>query len=244
MTNIASDCERIAKRLARAGIASRREVERMIAARRIAVNGQIITSPALKITDQDQVLVDGIPISAPQPPKLWRFYKPIGTVTTERDPDSRPTIFDFLPDYLPRVLYIGRLDYNSEGLLLLTNDGSLKRRLELPTNKWLRKYRVRVKGVPNEAKLDGLRAGLVLDGEQFKPMQVTLDHQQRSNAWLTIGLREGKNREIRRALASCGLSVNRLIRTSFGPFQLGAMKVGNTKEVPTKVLRDQLGVKP
>ncbi|MCY4202889.1 MAG: pseudouridine synthase [Aestuariivita sp.] len=242
MTKTARDGERIAKRLARTGIASRREIERMIMARRIKVNGQTIASPAKNITDRDHVQVDGVSASSPSPPKLWRFHKPIGTVTTERDPNGRPTIFDYLPDHLPRVLYIGRLDYKSEGLLLLTNDGGLKRRLELPTNNWLRRYRVRVKGTPTEAKLDELRSGLILNDERFKPMQVTVDRQQRSNAWLTIGLREGKHREIRRALAHCGLSVNRLIRISFGPFQLGSMKAGNAKEVSTKVLRDQLGL--
>ncbi len=233
--------ERIAKVLARAGVASRREAERMIAAGRVAVNGRRIESPALNVTPSDRIAVDGKPLAAPEPPRLWLYHKPPGRVTTTRDEKGRPTIYDDLPDDMPRVMSVGRLDINSEGLLLLTNDGALKRRLELPSTGWLRRYRVRIRGRPKDADFDPLRAGIVLEGERFQPMQVVLDRQQGANAWLTIGLREGKNREIRRALETLGFAVNRLIRVSYGPFQLGNLKPGAVEEVRRRVLRDQLG---
>ncbi len=235
--------ERIAKRLARAGVASRRVAETMIAAGRVAVNGVVIDSPALNVTAADRIAVDGKPLAAPEPVRLWRYYKPIGLVTSDRDEKGRDTVFDHLPEEMPRVVSVGRLDLNSEGLLLLTNDGGLKRRLELPSTGWVRKYRARAKGVPTEASLEPLRRGVTVDGERFQPMAVAIDRQQGSNVWLTIGIREGKNREIRRALETVGLAVNRLIRVSYGPFQLGELEPGAVEEVRPKVLREQLGIR-
>ena len=234
--------ERIAKVLSRAGVASRREVERMIEAGEVTVNGKLITSPALNVTAKDRITVSGHPIGAPEPPRLWLYYKPDGLVTSEADEKGRDTVFDHLPEDLPRVMTVGRLDLNSEGLLLLTNDGEIKRRLELPSTGWLRKYRVRVNGNPMDPDLDPLRKGIVVDGEKFQPMIVSLDRHQGANAWLTVGLREGKNREIRRAMSAIGLQVNRLIRTSYGPFSLGEMEPGQVTEVKTRVMRDQLGL--
>ena len=234
--------ERIAKVLARAGIASRREAERMIEAGRVTVNGRKITSPALNVTEADKITVDGQPLAEPEPPRLWLYHKPAGLVTTVRDEKGRPTVFDNLPEGMPRVMSVGRLDLNSEGLLLLTNDGEIKRRLELPSTGWLRKYRVRVKGAPTDEMLEPLRRGIEVEGEKFQPMEVTLDRQQGANAWLTIGLREGRNREIRRAAEAVGLTVNRLIRISYGPFRLGELKPGEVEEIKGRVLRDQLGL--
>ena len=234
--------DRIAKVLARAGIASRREAERMIEAGRVRVNGEQITSPALNVTPADAIMVDGKPVSEPEPARLWLYHKPTGLITTTRDEKGRATIYDELPEDMPRVMSVGRLDLNSEGLLLLTNDGAIKRQLELPSTGWLRRYRVRVNGRPEEKTLDPLRKGITVEGERFQPMEVTLDRQQGANAWLTVGLREGKNREIRRAMEAVGLSVNRLIRVSYGPFQLGDLKAGAVEEVRRKVMRDQLGL--
>ena len=234
--------DRIAKVLARAGVASRRDAEKMILAGRIAVNGKIIDRAALNITDADKVTVDGKPMTPPEPPRLWLYHKPIGLVTTTRDEQGRVTIYDKLPPELPRVVTVGRLDINSEGLLLLTNDGGVKRQMELPSTGWLRKYRVRVNGRPTDVQLEPLRQGITVDGERFQPMTVIIDRQQGANAWLTVSLREGKNREIRRALQDIGLSVNRLIRISYGPFQLNTLKAGAVEEIRRKVLRDQLGL--
>lgn len=234
--------DRIAKVLARAGVASRRGAEAMIAAGRVSVNGKPIESPALNVTDRDKIGVDGKPLHAAEAERLWLYHKPAGLVTTTRDERGRPTIYDNLPDGLPRVMPVGRLDLNSEGLLLLTNDGGIKRRLELPSTGWTRRYRVRVKGAPTDLMLEPLRKGITVDGERFRPMQVTLDRQQGANAWLTVALREGKNREIRRAMGSIGLTVNRLIRISYGPFQLGDLKSGAVEEVRRRILRDQLGL--
>ena len=214
----------------------------MIEAGRVAVNGKVIDRAALNVTAQDKVTVDGKPITAPEPPRLWMYHKPQGLVTTTKDEQGRPTIYDDLPEDLPRVMSVGRLDLNSEGLLLLTNDGGIKRRLELPSTGWLRKYRVRVNGKPTDDLFRPLREGLVIDGQRFQPMTVTLDRQQGANAWLTVALREGKNREIRRAMTDIGLTVNRLIRVSYGPFQLGQLKPGAVEEVRRRVLRDQLGL--
>lgn len=236
--------ERIAKVLSRAGIASRREAERMIEARRVTVNGKTIDSPALNVTGTDRIAVDGSEIGAPAAPRLWLYYKPTGLVTTAKDEKGRKTVFDALPETLPRVMTVGRLDLNSEGLLLLTNDGGIKRRLELPSTGWTRKYRVRVKGAPADDTFAPLREGLTLDGERFRPMTVTLDRQQGANAWATVTLREGKNREIRRAMEAVGLQVNRLIRVSYGPFRLGDLKPGEVSEVKQRILRDQLGLTP
>ncbi len=235
--------ERIAKRLARAGVASRREVERMIAAGRISVNGKRLDSPALNVSDSDTILVDNRPVAAAEPARLWRYHKPAGLVTSARDEKGRATVFDRLPPELPRVMSIGRLDLTSEGLLLLTNDGELKRKLELPSTGWVRKYRVRANGNASDQRLQPLRDGIMVGREQFQPMSVDFDKQSGANVWLTIGLREGKNREIRRALEAVGLIVNRLIRVSYGPFQLGDLARGGVEEVRPKILRDQLGIK-
>lgn len=234
--------DRIAKVLSRAGVASRREAERMIEDGRVSVNGKTITSPALNVTPDDRIVVDGKQIGEPDPPRIWLYHKPAGLVTTERDEKDRPTVFASLPENMPRVMSVGRLDLNSEGLLLLTNDGEVKRKLELPATGWLRRYRVRINGSVSEAKLDELRAGITVEGVNYQPMVVTFDRQQGANAWLTISLREGKNREIRRAMAEIGVTVNRLIRVSYGPFQLGALKQGEVEELRQRVVRDQLGL--
>lgn len=234
--------DRIAKVLSRAGIASRREAERLIELGEVKVNGRVITSPALNVTARDKITVRGEPVGQPEPPRLWLYYKPEGLVTSSSDEKGRDTVFDHLPEGMPRVMSIGRLDLNSEGLLLLTNDGELKRRLELPSTGWLRKYRVRVNGNPTDPDLEPLRKGITIEGEKFQPMEVKLDRHQGANAWLTVGLREGKNREIRRAMAHIGLTVNRLIRTSYGPFRLNELKPGDVEEVRPKVLREQLGL--
>jgi 23S rRNA pseudouridine2605 synthase len=234
--------DRIAKVIARAGRASRREAERLIEAGRVTVNGQKITSPALNVTPADKIVVDGRALAAPEPARLWLYHKPVGRVTTTRDEQGRPTIYDDLPEDMPRVMSIGRLDLNSEGLLLLTNDGELKRKLELPSTGWLRRYRARVNGRPTDATFDPLRKGLVIEGEKFQPMTVTLDRQQGANAWVSVSIREGKNREVRRAMEAVGLIVNRLIRLSYGPFQLGQLKPGAVEEIRPRVLRDQLGM--
>ncbi|MEO0691515.1 MAG: pseudouridine synthase [Pseudomonadota bacterium] len=242
MTQSPPPGDRIAKVLARAGVASRREAERMIEAGRVAVNGKDIASPALNVTAQDKITVDGQPIAEAEDPRLWLYYKPVGLVTTERDEKDRPTVFAALPEEMPRVVSVGRLDIASEGLLLLTNDGEIKRRLELPSTGWLRKYRVRVNGRPEDATFEPLRKGLTADSTKFQPMTVTLDRQQGANAWVTVSLREGKNREIRRAMEAVGLGVNRLIRVSYGPFRLGDLKPGTVEEVRPRVVRDQLGL--
>ncbi|WP_420859557.1 pseudouridine synthase [Marivivens marinus] len=242
MTQTPPSGDRIAKVLSRAGVASRREAERMIEDGRVKVNGTTITSPALNVTARDRILVDGKPVSEPEPPRLWLYHKPAGLVTSARDEKGRATVFDDLPADMPRVMSVGRLDLNSEGLLLLTNDGEMKRRLELPATGWLRRYRVRCKGAPSEEKLDQLRKGIEVEGLRYQPMEATFDRQQGANSWLTISLREGKNREIRRAMEAVGAVVNRLIRVSYGPFQLGNLKEGEVEEIKRRVLRDQLGL--
>lgn len=234
--------DRIAKVLARAGVASRREAERMIEAGRISVDGKVIDSPALNVEPRARISVDGKPMAAPEPPRVWMYHKPTGLVTTDNDEKGRKTIYQDLPEDMPRVMSVGRLDLNSEGLILLTNDGALKRKLELPSTGWLRKYRVRINGRPTEETFEPLRRGLNLQGEIFQPMLVSIDRQQGANAWLTIGIREGKNREIRRAMEAIQLNVNRLIRVSYGPFQLGTLKIGGVEELRRKTLRDQLGM--
>ena len=236
MEDQANKGERIAKIIARAGLASRRESEKLILDGKVKVNGKTISSPALNLSRDDVVEVDGKLLSPPEKTRIWMYHKPVGLISTSKDEKNRPTIFDKLPDEMPRVLSIGRLDLNSEGLLLLTNDGELKRRLELPSTGWLRSYRVRVKGRLNENMLEPLRRGISVDGTQFKPMQVSFDRQTGANAWLSIGLREGKNREIRKALSLLGLSVNRLIRISFGDFELGKLKKGEIEEVRSSIV--------
>ncbi len=242
MTNDTPKGDRIAKVLSRAGIASRRESERMIEEGRVSVNGKTITSPALNITPDDKVVVDGKRVGEPDAARIWLYHKPAGLVTSERDEKDRPTVFASLPDTMPRVMSVGRLDINSEGLLLLTNDGEIKRKLELPATGWLRRYRVRINGSVSEARLDELRAGITVDGINYQPMIVTFDRQQGANAWLTVSIREGKNREIRRTMEAIGVVVNRLIRVSYGPFQLGDLKQGDVEEIKGRVVRDQLGL--
>ncbi len=235
--------ERIAKRLARAGVASRREVERMIEAGRVTVDGKIIASPALNVTDKNKIAVDGKPVGAAEEPRVWRYHKSAGTLTTNRDPKGRPTIFEKLPPELPRVVTIGRLDFNTEGLLLLTNDGELARHLELPQNAWTRHYRVRVYGKIDPTKLKKLEKGITIEGVKYEPIKVVVEteKQEGHNQWLMVTLREGKNREIRKVMEHLGLQVTRLIRVAFGPFQLGKLPRGGIEEIPRRVLKDSLG---
>jgi len=241
MTSKVNPGDRIAKILSRKGIASRRGAEKLILEGRVKVNGIIIDSPALNLTDKDMIMVDGNLIGEQEPTRLWRYHKPLNLITSTKDDKGRTTVFDSLPKSMPKVMSVGRLDINSEGLLLLTNDGALKRILELPSTGWVRKYRVRVQGRPTENTFKRLRAGMKVGVEVFRPMEVTIDRQQGANAWLTIGLREGKNREIRRALEEIGLRVSRLIRISYGPFQLLELGPGEVDEVKKRVMRDQLG---
>ena len=235
--------ERIAKVIARAGLCSRREAEAWIAAGRVAVNGEKIASPALNVAPGDKIVVDGKPLPGVERTRLFLYHKPRGLVTTTSDPQGRPTIFGALPKDLPRLISVGRLDLSTEGLLLLTNDGGLARALELPATGWLRRYRVRAHGKVTQVELDGLRGGVTVDGVDYGPIEATLDREQPSNVWITFAIREGKNREVRNVLRHLGLHVARLIRVSFGPFQLGELADGEIAEVPTRVLRDQLGEK-
>ncbi|WP_156899313.1 pseudouridine synthase [Pleomorphomonas koreensis] len=233
--------DRIAKVIARAGLCSRREAESWIAAGRVKLNGRLLDTPAVTVRPGDKVEVDGQPLPERDRTRLWLFHKPRGTVTTTHDPEGRPTVFSILPDDLPRVMTVGRLDINTEGLLLLTNDGGLARVLELPATGWLRRYRVRAHGEVDQARLDALKDGIAIDGILYGSVEATIDRKQGDNVWLTVGLREGKNREVKTILAHLGLDVNRLIRVSFGPFQLGELKDGTVEEVPRRVLRAQLG---
>jgi 23S rRNA pseudouridine2605 synthase len=233
--------ERIAKVMARAGLASRRQAEAWIAAGRVAVNGAVIASPALNVTAADHIAVDGQPLPTRERTRLFLYHKPRGLVTTHSDPEGRPTIFRALPMQLPRLISVGRLDINTEGLLLLTNDGGLARVLELPATGWLRRYRVRALGRVTQAALDRLRAGITVEGVRYGPIEVTLDREQGANVWLTAGIREGKNREVRKVLETLGLKVNRLIRVAFGPFELGELDDGAVKEIESQALRTELG---
>jgi 23S rRNA pseudouridine2605 synthase len=233
--------QRIAKVLARAGLCSRRDAERWIGEGRVTVDGEVLTSPAVTVGDSADIRVDGKPLPEPERARLWRYHKPAGLVTTHRDEKGRPTVFAALPKDLPRLISVGRLDLNSEGLLLLTNDGALARRLELPATGWLRRYKVRVHGPVDPARLAALAGGVTIDGAHYGPIRAEFERQQGSNAWLTLALREGKNREVRRVLEHLGLAVTRLIRLSYGPFQLGNLARGAIEEVPAKVVRDQLG---
>jgi 23S rRNA pseudouridine2605 synthase len=235
--------ERIAKAIARAGLASRRQAEDWIAAGRVAVNGAVIRSPALDITAHDQVTVDGKPLPGRERTRLFLYHKPRGLITTHSDPQGRPTIFQHLPKNLPRLVSVGRLDLNTEGLLLLTNDGALARVLELPATGWLRRYRVRAHGTVTQQQLDVLRSGITISGIRYAAIEAALDRVQGSNLWLTFAIREGKNREVRNVLSHLGLTVTRLIRVSFGPFQLGELVEGEVEEVRTQVLREQLGAR-
>ena len=233
--------ERIAKRIARAGLCSRREAEAWIAAGRVALNGQVLSSPAVTVGLSDRIEVDGKPLQQRERTRLWLYHKPAGLVTTNRDPQGRRTVFDALPEGLPRVLSVGRLDINTEGLLLLTNDGGLARLLELPRTGWLRRYRVRAHGKVTQEELDRLREGIAVNGVLYGSIEATIDRVQGSNVWLVLAFREGKNREVKEVLGALGLSVNRLIRISYGPFQLGDMEAGEVREIRGRTLRDQLG---
>lgn len=232
--------ERIAKRLARAGICSRRDAEKLIADGRVSVNGRLLDSAAFLVRDGDMIKVDGKPVAAPEPTRLWRYHKPDGLITTARDEQGRATVFEHLPRDMPRVISVGRLDLSSEGLLLLTNDGGLARFLELPSTGWLRRYRIRVHGVPTPETMKRLADGVVVDGIAYGPIETVIDRTVGYNSWLTVGLREGKNREVRRVFDYLGLPVSRLIRTAYGPFQLGKLERGAVEEVPRRVLRDQI----
>jgi len=233
--------ERIAKVMARAGLASRREAEAWIAAGRVSVNGAVISSPALNVTLTDSIVVDGTPLRSRERTRLFLYHKPRGLVTTHSDPQGRDTIFRALPKGLPRLISVGRLDINTEGLLLLTNDGGLARILELPATGWLRRYRVRALGRVQQDALDRLRGGITIDGIRYGPIEATLDREQGANVWLTVGIREGKNREVRKVLETLGLKVNRLIRVAFGPFELGNLEDGAVREIETEKLRETLG---
>jgi 23S rRNA pseudouridine2605 synthase len=233
--------ERVAKVIARAGLCSRREAEAFIAAGRVAVNGTVITSAALNVSRSDTIMVDGKTLPARERTRLFLYHKSRGLVTTNADPEKRPTIFAALPPELPRLVSVGRLDLATEGLLLLTNDGGLARMLELPQTGWLRRYRVRAHGHVTQPQLDALAAGVTIDAVRYGPIEATLDRRQGSNVWLTMAIREGKNREVRNVLGALGLQVNRLIRISFGPFQLGDLPEGGIEEVKTRTLREQIG---
>jgi 23S rRNA pseudouridine2605 synthase len=234
--------DRIAKVMARAGLCSRREAEAWIAEGRVKVNGEKLTSPARNVRESDRITVDGKPLPDKEKVRLWRYHKPRGLLTTAKDPQGRPTVFESLPAELPRVVSIGRLDLNSEGLLLLTNDGELARKLELPATGWVRRYRVRVNGTVEVDHINQLRKGITVEGIRYGSVQTTLDRQQGDNAWLTMALTEGKNREIRKLCGHFGWAVSRLIRLSYGPFQLGNLEKGMVEEVKGKVLKDQLGI--
>jgi 23S rRNA pseudouridine2605 synthase len=233
--------ERLAKRMARAGLCSRREAERWIEDGRVKIDGKKVRPPAPLVTADTQITVDEKPLGAAPKSRMWRYHKPKGLICTSSDPEGRKTIFDDLPKNLPRVLTIGRLDLNSEGLLLLTNDGELARKIELPATGWSRRYRVRVYGKVELKRLESLSRGATVDGVRYGPIKAKFDSAQGANSWLTLTLKEGKNREVRRVLESLDLTVNRLIRTSFGPFQNGLLKPGEIEEVPGKVLREQMG---
>ena len=234
--------ERIAKVIARAGICSRRDAEVYIADGRVKVNGVLLESPAFTVTKSDIIEVDNVRLSAAEPPRLWRYHKPRGLVVSNKDEKGRDTIFMKLPESLPRVISIGRLDIDSEGLLLLTNDGELARHLELPATGWTRKYRVRVYGRVEEAKLEEIAEGVKIDGVQYGPVLARLDTQKNSNAWLTIAIKEGRNREVRNIMEYLGYPVTRLLRLSYGPFLLGKLEAGQVEEVKPSVLAQQLGL--
>ena len=233
--------DRIAKLMARAGLCSRRDAERWIAAGRVSVDGKVLASPAVAVPEGARVLVDGKPLPRAEPARLFRYHKPRGLLTTHKDPQKRPTVFERLEGDLPRLISIGRLDLDSEGLLLLTNDGGLARRLMLPSTGWLRRYRVRVHGAVDPDALNKLGKGVTLDGVTYGPVKARLDRQQGDNAWLTVSITEGRNREIRRLFEHLGWPVNRLIRTAYGPFQLGNLRRGAVEEVPRRIMREQLG---
>lgn len=235
--------ERIAKFIARSGVCSRREAEELIRQKRVTVNGETIDSPALNVEGTEKILIDGEKLPAIENTRLWVYYKPVGLITTHKDEQDRETVFANLPEGMPRVISVGRLDLNSEGLLLLTNSGELSRKLELPSNGWSRRYKVKVHGKLNKNKLAELEKGITVDGVTYGSIKVEIESEQGTNAWLRVTLQEGKNREIRKVMNAVGLDVARLIRLSYGPFQLGSLKKGEVKEIPQKVLKEQLGGK-
>ncbi len=235
--------ERIAKFMARSGVCSRREAEEIIKQKRVTVNGETIESPAFNVNGDEKILLDGEKLPQIEQTRLWLYHKPSGLLTTHKDTADRATVFDNLPPYMPRVISVGRLDLNSEGLLLLTNNGALSRQLELPQNGWKRRYKVRVHGFVDKKKLAELEKGVTIDGVEYGAVKIEFEGQNSANAWLTITLSEGKNREVRKLMKHIGLEVSRLIRLSYGPFQLGSLKRGEVREVPQKVLKEQLGSK-
>ena len=234
--------ERIAKVMARAGLCSRRDAEKMILEGRVAVNGETLKSPARNVTEDDAVTIDGKPLGVKEPARLWRYHKPSGLVTTHKDPEGRPTVFINLPRHLPRVVSVGRLDFNSEGLLLLTNDGELARRLELPASGWQRTYRARLFGKVTQADLDRLATGITIDGVKYGPVIADLERSKGMHSWASVALKEGKNREVKRLMERLGLKVSRLIRVQFGPFHLGHLAEGAVEEIPARLWREQLGI--
>jgi 23S rRNA pseudouridine2605 synthase len=238
-----SDGNRIAKVIARAGICSRRDAEKLIAAGRVSLDGETVTTPAVRVGEHQVVAIDGKPLDKPETTRLWRYHKPQGLVTSHRDPQGRPTVFANLPKHLPRVVSIGRLDINSEGLLLLTNDGALARQLELPAAGWTRKYRVRLFGKVTQADLDKLAQGVTIAGVKYGPVIADLERSKGMYAWASVSLKEGKNREVKRLMESLGLKVARLIRVQYGPFHLGQLPEGAADEISAKLWRDQLGMK-
>lgn len=235
--------ERIAKFIARSGVCSRREAEELIKQQRVSVNGVVVETPAFNVEGTEKIKIDGEKLPETEKTRVWIYHKPAGLVTSHKDEKGRQTVFDNLPVGMPRVISVGRLDLNSEGLLILTNSGELSRKLELPSNGWSRRYKVKVHGKVDKAKLEGLEKGCEIDGVVYGAIKVVVDSEQGTNAWLTVTLQEGKNREIRKVMKSLGLEVARLIRVSYGPFQLGSLKKGEVREVPQKVLKEQLGGK-
>lgn len=235
--------ERIAKFMARSGVCSRRQAEELIRQKRVTVNGEIVESPAFNVEGTEKILLDGEKLPQKEMTRLWLYHKPAGLVTTHKDEKDRPTVFDNLPAGMPRVISVGRLDLNSEGLLLLTNNGELSRKLELPDNGWQRRYKVRVHGFVDAHKLAELQKGITVDGVAYAPIRAEVESAQGTNTWLLVTLSEGKNREIRKVMKAIGLEVSRLIRLSYGPFQLGSLRRGEVREVPAKVLKEQLGAK-
>lgn len=235
--------ERIAKFMARSGVCSRRQAEEIIRQKRVTVNDEIVESPAFNVEGDEKILIDGEKLPQIEHTRLWLYHKPSGLLTTHKDTENRATVFDNLPPEMPRVISVGRLDLNSEGLLLLTNSGALSRQLELPENGWKRRYKVRVHGFVDKKKLVELEKGVTIDGVEYGKVKIEFEGQNSANAWLTITLSEGKNREVRKLMKYIGLEVSRLIRLSYGPFQLGSLKRGEVKEVPQKVLKEQLGSK-
>lgn len=235
--------QRIAKFIARSGTCSRREAEELVRQKRISVNGEIIDSPAYNVSGDEIILLDGEKLPQIEATRVWLYHKPVGLITTHKDTQNRATVFDNLPSGLPRVISVGRLDLNSEGLLLLTNSGELARKLELPQNSWSRRYKVRVHGFVDKKKLAELEKGVCIDGINYGSVKAEIESQKGTNSWLIITLHEGKNREIRKLMRFIGLEVARLIRLSYGPFQLGSLKKGEVREIPQKVLREQLGEK-